>query len=100
MRIGMLCGNNRTKTRLFPGSNGGRIRMKRLVVTAGLLCIVLAGTNLFAQSRITGTAADGSGALIPGVSVTATNTQTGVVTTVLSNESGAYNFASLQPGMY
>src|SRR6266853_5954689 len=78
----------------------GGIRMKRVILTAGLLCFLLAATNGFAQSRITGTSADASGALIPGVSVTATNTQTGVVTTVLSNESGAYNFASLQPGSY
>src|SRR5438132_7756659 len=74
--------------------------MKKIFLTAGLLFFLLAGTNAFAQSRITGTAADASGALIPGVSVTATNTQTGVVTTVVSNESGAYNFASLQPGSY
>src|SRR6185503_11010946 len=36
----------------------------------------------------------------PGVTVTSTNTATGVMTTVVSNESGAYNFASLQPGAY
>ena len=74
--------------------------MKRIFLGAVLLGFLLAGTNAFAQSRISGTVADASGALIPGVSVTATNTQTGVVTTVLSNESGAYNFASLQPGSY
>ena len=74
--------------------------MKRVILTAALLCFFLAATNAFAQSRISGTVADASGALIPGVSVTATNTQTGVVTTVISNESGAYNFASLQPGSY
>ena len=39
-------------------------------------------------------------ALIPGVMVTATNTATGIVTTVLSNESGTYQFASLQKGTY
>ena len=32
--------------------------------------------------------------------VTATNTATGIVTTVLSNESGTYQFASLQNGTY
>src|SRR5262249_3150715 len=39
-------------------------------------------------------------ALIPGVSVTALHTQTGVTTATVSNESGTYNFASLQPGTY
>jgi hypothetical protein len=74
--------------------------MKRIVVIAGLLCFFLAGTSAFAQSRISGTVNDASGALIPGVTITATNTATGVVTTEVSNETGAYNFASLQPGSY
>ena len=43
---------------------------------------------------------DGTGAVIPGVDVTATNVETGVVTTALTNEAGAYNFASLLPGTY
>jgi hypothetical protein len=34
------------------------------------------------------------------VTVTATNTATGIVTTAISNESGTYYFASLQPGTY
>ena len=44
-----------------------------------------------------GTVADASGALIPGVTMTATNIDTGIVTTVVSNETGAYQFAALQP---
>ncbi len=74
--------------------------MKRILVTAGLLCFFLVGSNVFAQSRISGTVNDASGALIPGVTVTATNVATGVMTTVVSNETGAYNFASLPPGTY
>src|SRR5438552_16379689 len=57
----------------------------------------------FSQSTyatVSGTVADASGAVLPGVSVTATNNGTGVVTTVLSNEAGAYSFASLIPGVY
>jgi len=41
---------------------------------------------------------DPTGALLPGVTITATNTETGVATTALTNESGAYTFPSLQPG--
>src|SRR5262245_8043486 len=74
-------------------------RMKRSVLIAGVLFFLLAGTNAFAQ-RISGIVADATGAVIPGVTVTATNTQTAVVTSVLSNETGAYAFASLQPGTY
>jgi hypothetical protein len=43
---------------------------------------------------------DSSTALIPGVTVTLTNTQTGVVDTRLTNESGVYNFPSVPPGIY
>jgi len=51
-------------------------------------------------STLSGTVADPTNALIPGVWVTATNTATGVVATVLTNDSGTYNFLTLQPGPY
>ena len=49
---------------------------------------------------INGTVKDPQGALIPGVTITATNAGTGVITTTVTNESGAYTFPSLQPGVY
>src|SRR6188508_300259 len=64
---------------------------------------LLVGLFLFVQSqnaRLGGTVSDAAGALIPGVEVTATNDGTGIVTTVVSNETGVYQFASLQPGTY
>jgi protocatechuate 3,4-dioxygenase beta subunit len=66
------------------------------------MCLVLS-QNTFAQTAnatLGGTVSDASGALIPGVSITATNPQTGIVSTVVSNEAGAYQFASLQTGTY
>src|SRR6185503_10255615 len=67
----------------------------------GLLCLVIA-SHAFAQvnSSISGTVEDSSKALIPGVSVKATNTQTGVESNTVSNESGAYAFPALIPGVY
>ncbi|HET9219522.1 MAG TPA: TonB-dependent receptor, partial [Terriglobia bacterium] len=77
--------------------------MRRVFVsTAALLSLVLS-VQSFGQSAnatVSGTVTDATAALIPGVTVTATNDDTGVVTTVISNESGAYNFASLLPGTY
>jgi len=70
---------------------------------AFLVLVFFVSTSLFSQSSngtISGTVADSSGAVIPGVTVTATNNATGIVTTVLSNDSGVYNFASLLPGTY
>src|SRR5437867_10408113 len=57
----------------------------------------------FAQSSnatVSGTVTDSTGAVLPGLTVTATNNATGIVTTVSTNETGVYNFASLLPGVY
>jgi hypothetical protein len=77
--------------------------MKRLcAASAGLLFLVVS-TGAFAQNfnaSVGGFAQDATQAYIPGVSVTATNIQTGVVTTTITNESGAYNISTLLPGTY
>jgi hypothetical protein len=52
------------------------------------------------NATLSGTVSDPTGALIPGVEVTAKNTETGVTSTSLTNESGTYRFPSLQPGSY
>ena len=65
-----------------------------------LLCLVFS-CLAFSQggnSQLGGVVTDPSGALMPGVTVTVTNTDTSITNTAISNESGAYNFAALQPG--
>ena len=74
-----------------------------LRVAAALLVAILLSTNAFAQSSnasVSGFVQDPTQAFIPGVTVTATNTQTGVVTTSITNESGTYTILSLLPGTY
>src|SRR4030095_351212 len=78
--------------------------MRAILATVAvvLLCLVHIETTS-AQSTnasVGGFVQDASQAFIPGVTVTATNTQTGVVNTALTNESGAYNFTALLPGTY
>src|ERR1041384_5610053 len=77
--------------------------MKRLCVVCVSLFLAIA-INGFAQvginAALSGTVSDISGALIPGVEVTATNTGTGITSTAVTNESGTYRFPSLQPGPY
>jgi len=75
--------------------------MKKLVVASALAVYLLAG-SVFAQvnSSIGGTVEDSSRALLPGVQITATNTGTGVSSMTVSNESGAYNFPAVLPGVY
>src|SRR5690349_15919789 len=73
------------------------------VLSIGLLLCLALSVPAFGQSTyatVSGTVADASGAVLPGLSVAATNTGTGVVTDVVTNESGAYNIASLIPGIY
>src|SRR5437870_11386149 len=76
--------------------------MKKHVFEAVLSALVMSAI-LMAQTgngTLTGIVEDPVKALIPGVSITATNTETGVTTSVVSNESGAYNLPSLIPGSY
>ncbi len=78
--------------------------MRRILaaVSVVLFCLVYIETAL-AQSTnasVGGLVQDPSQAFIPGVTVTATNTQTGVVSTAITNESGAYNIPTLLPGTY
>ena len=61
------------------------------------------GTGLLTTAQngtISGTVTDSTGALIPGVTVTATNTESGVATTALTNASAVYTFTGLTPGPY
>jgi hypothetical protein len=91
---------------MVPGSEPlelGELAMKILRATAWVLTCVLLATSAFGQSSngtLSGTVTDTSGALIPGVTVKATNTETGIVSTGVTNESGAYTVPGLLPGTY
>jgi hypothetical protein len=75
---------------------------RHLVPLVVLLCFGLTtyGSAQTSNATLGGTVSDTTRALIPGVTITATNTQTGVIATAVSNEAGAYQFASLQTGIY
>src|SRR5262245_50798312 len=49
---------------------------------------------------ISGTIFDQTGAVLPGPSVTATNTGTGFARSTVASETGDYRLAGLQPGTY
>ncbi len=53
-----------------------------------------------ATGQINGTVTDVTGALIPGVEVTATQTDTGIARTTISNETGSYILPNLALGPY
>src|SRR5262245_31751266 len=75
--------------------------MKKFLIAATLL-VLFASSFIFGQvnGALTGTVSDATGALIPGVEVTAKNVNTGISDTRLTNETGNFVFPSLQPGTY
>lgn len=68
------------------------------------LLSVLGSAHLSAQSQaasqIQGSVADASGAAVPGAEIKATQTETGAVRTVVSEDNGAYVLANLPIGPY
>lgn len=72
-----------------------------LSCTVFLLCCLLVGTAIAGVSAsISGTIKDASGATIPGATVTAVNTDTGISQTQKTNAQGFYSFQSLPLGHY
>ncbi len=68
-----------------------------------VLWIGLSFTPLWAQidvGRVTGTAKDSSGAVVPNAKLTLTNQATGVAQETSSSSSGTYVFMSVPPGFY
>ena len=68
-----------------------------------LAALLLSASTAVAQTetgRITGVVSDATGAVLPGATVTARSTGTGALRTVQTDESGQYVFANLQPGPY
>jgi len=76
--------------------------MKRFRDFALFALIVLAGASAWAQAtaQMTGTVRDASGAVLPGVTVTATQTNTGFTRTVVTGDTGTYVMPNLPTGPY
>src|SRR5688572_29400147 len=78
--------------------------MKRSLITISIVLLVcaFAGADAWAQAtaQITGTVRDQSGAVLPGVEITATQTETGIVRNAISNETGSFVLTNLATGPY
>ncbi len=77
-------------------------RSMKAILAIALLPLLLLSVNVFGQSgaSLSGTVMDTSQAVLPGASITAINTQTGVETKATANNAGIYSFPSLQTGVY
>ncbi len=79
----------------------------RCVARVGLSTVLALGVGQYlglraqqVQGSFTGTVRDQSGALVPGVRVTALEVQTGSSRTTVSSEDGSYTIPLLLPGLY
>src|SRR5436309_4294127 len=69
---------------------------------SGLVIAALSCSAVWAQAtaQISGTVKDQSGAVLPGVEITATQTGTGISRTAVTNETGSFVLPSLPLGPY
>ena len=74
-----------------------------LVCLRNVFLVLSLGCSLVwgqATAQISGTVKDQSGAVLPGVEITATQTETGITRTTLTNETGSYALSNLALGPY
>src|SRR5258707_841562 len=87
---------------LFPSTKSFLQRIFCPVMAVILATVV--SQPLFAQNRnageIRGTLLDQSGAAMPGATVTLTNIQTGITSTLSVGNDGLYDAPSVEPGTY
>src|SRR5204862_2388450 len=77
--------------------------MKRIhIIFSTVLIILFSAVSIWAQAtaQISGTVKDQTGAVLPGVEVTATQTDTGIARTTVTNETGSYVLPNLALGPY
>src|ERR1700694_862248 len=82
------------------------MHIRSMKVVSILLLVICVGSALRTWAQLTdtgtvaGTVSDQSGAVVPGVAVTLTDTATNTSHTAKTNDSGRYVFASVTPGVY
>jgi hypothetical protein len=70
------------------------------VLSAWVVCLAVPAFAQDFRGAITGRISDTSNAVLPGTTVSATNTDTNQSTTTVTNSDGAYNLLFLTPGQY
>src|SRR5438094_434289 len=72
----------------------------RLISALLISCLTCAVGWAQATAQISGIVRDQTGAVLPGVEITASQTETGITRTALTNEIGSYVLSSLATGPY
>src|SRR5260370_23406420 len=76
------------------------MRKWQLGLIALVILIAGAPTAHAQNAQVTGSVKDGSGAIIPGATITARNVETGLTRVAVTDGSGEYRLPSLPPGRY
>jgi hypothetical protein len=78
--------------------------MRRILIMVGMVCLgaTMTCANVWGQAsaQISGAVRDQSGAVLPGVEVMATQTETGIIRSTITNETGSYVLPNLALGPY
>src|SRR5256885_16525481 len=72
--------------------------MRRLIAVVALGFVTCTGVFAQATAEISGTVKDQTGAVLPGAEIKATQTETGIERTTISNETGSYVLPNLALG--
>src|SRR5947199_10046717 len=76
------------------------MRLRAMLFFIAFLAVSFASFGQGFQGGLRGSARDAGGALVPGVEVVLTNEATSLSRTTVTNDSGEYSFAALDPGSY
>jgi hypothetical protein len=74
--------------------------MRRILLCTAWCLFLASAASSQTFGEITGTVLDQSGAVVPAVNITVTNTTTNASRSTVSNEAGVYVFPALPPGTY
>src|SRR5262245_50782460 len=77
-----------------------RSSFRAIALVLGLLLAALPALAQTSTATLTGTVRDSTGAILPAVTVTATNSEKNASQTLISNDDGSYVFPALLPGTY
>src|SRR5712691_8155059 len=71
-----------------------------VVLFVASLCLTVPASAQVANAVVTGIATDAQGGVLPGVTITVTNVESGVVRTIVTEADGRYRLGGVPPGRY
>jgi hypothetical protein len=96
--------SKRTNKNLSSSFLPGQGMLRRMLLLVSALCLMVVAPDLLSAQidtgGITGTVTDSAGAVVPGVTITLINAETGVALSTKSTSTGTYSLNAIRPGTY